>query len=183
MEDNIIKVSFGPHRKVVTREVWLTDEGMFLEFEDLDLPFSYVVGFSNSLTEPAIPMLGNGRRVEIPPQLFIKGKRIYAWLRLQPSDDVGYTVYQVTIPLAQRPPTSDVQPTPKEATIVEQAISSMNKAIILTADAVKRAEYLANVAGYMSLDIDENGHLIYTKTPGVAVDFEIKNGHLYAEVI
>ena len=49
-------------------------------------------------------------------------------------------------------------------------------------DAAERAEQAAGTSGYMDIEIDENGHLIYTRTDAVDVDFELDNGHLIMEV-
>lgn len=46
-----------------------------------------------------------------------------------------------------------------------------------------RAEQAANTAGYMWIEMDENGHLRYTRTDAVDVDFELEDGHLMMEVI
>lgn len=46
-----------------------------------------------------------------------------------------------------------------------------------------RAEQAATNAGYLDVEIDENGHLIYTRTDAVDVDFELDNGHLIMEAI
>lgn len=46
----------------------------------------------------------------------------------------------------------------------------------------ERAEQAANTLGYLEMNIDENGHLIYSKTPMVDVDFELDDGHLIMEV-
>ena len=40
------------------------------------------------------------------------------------------------------------------------------------------AEQAAAQAGYVQFQIDENGHLIYSRTDNVAIDFAIKNGGL-----
>ena len=51
-------------------------------------------------------------------------------------------------------------------------------------DAAERAEQAAGTSGYLEIEIDENGHLIYTRTDAVDVDFELdNNGHLIMEVI
>lgn len=50
-------------------------------------------------------------------------------------------------------------------------------------DAAERAEQAAGTSGYMGIEIDESGHLIYTRTDAVDVDFELDNGHLIMEVI
>jgi len=48
----------------------------------------------------------------------------------------------------------------------------------------ERAEQAATTAGYMEMQIDENGHLIYTRTDQVGVDFDINNnGHLIMESV
>lgn len=44
------------------------------------------------------------------------------------------------------------------------------------------AEQGAATAGYMLFEIDENGHLIYTRTDQVDAVFVLDNGHLYLEV-
>ena len=62
------------------------------------------------------------------------------------------------------------------------ASSASSSAAAAYADA-ERAEQAANTAGYLDVDIDENGHLIYTRTDAVDVDFELENGHLLMEVI
>lgn len=51
-------------------------------------------------------------------------------------------------------------------------------------DAAERAEQAAGTSGYMDVEIDESGHLIYTRTDAVDVDFSLDdNGHLIMEVI
>lgn len=47
----------------------------------------------------------------------------------------------------------------------------------------ERAEQAATSAGYLDVEIDANGHLIYTRTDAVDVDFELVNGHLIMEVV
>lgn len=44
------------------------------------------------------------------------------------------------------------------------------------------ADQAAAEAGYVYFYIDENGHLIYVKTPYVDIDFKLENGHLYVGV-
>ncbi len=47
------------------------------------------------------------------------------------------------------------------------------------ADSAERAEQAAANAGYMFFFIDENGDLIYQRTPNTQVDFELVDGDLY----
>lgn len=46
-----------------------------------------------------------------------------------------------------------------------------------------RAEQAAHEAGYLDIDINASGHLIYTRTDAVDVDFTIDDGHLVMEAI
>lgn len=47
------------------------------------------------------------------------------------------------------------------------------------------AEQVANTAGYMFMEIDSNGHLVYTRTDQVDADFHIERsvGHLILEAV
>lgn len=47
----------------------------------------------------------------------------------------------------------------------------------------ERAEQAAANAGYMDVHIDDNGHLIYTRTDAVDIDFELIDGHLIMEAV
>ena len=50
-------------------------------------------------------------------------------------------------------------------------------------DDANRAEQAANNAGYMEIEINANGHLIYTKTELIGTDFDLDDdGHLIVEV-
>ena len=46
-----------------------------------------------------------------------------------------------------------------------------------------KAEQAAANAGYMFFHIDEDGHLIYERTPNTQVDFYLNNGHLFVEAV
>lgn len=50
-------------------------------------------------------------------------------------------------------------------------------------DSAERAEQAAANAGYLDVEIDENGHLIYIRTDAVDVDFSLRDGHLWMEAI
>ena len=50
-------------------------------------------------------------------------------------------------------------------------------------DDAERAEQAAGTSGYLEIEIDADGHLIYTRTDAVDVDFELVDGHLIMEAI
>lgn len=50
-------------------------------------------------------------------------------------------------------------------------------------ESAERAEQVANTAGYLDMKINDKGHLIYTRTEAVNVDFKLADGHLLMEGI
>lgn len=66
-------------------------------------------------------------------------------------------------------------------TAVRSAESAARDAAAASVSA-DRAEQAARDAGYMFFEIDNRGHLIYTRTDNVNIDFEIINGRLKANV-
>ena len=71
------------------------------------------------------------------------------------------------------------EPTPE---VYDQIIAYFNRIKNEAVEAADRAEQAANTAGYMDIDIVD-GHLIYTRTFAVDVDFELSNGHLLMEAV
>lgn len=51
------------------------------------------------------------------------------------------------------------------------------------AESADRAEHAAGNAGYMFFYINENGELIYQRTPNVQVDFYLQDGDLFVEAV
>lgn len=174
----------GGGRKATTAALWQYDYGQILQFSGIEgLPSAYEVHFSNDrIAGEAITQIGNEHGVAIPDEYFLSGKPIFAWIFLHAGANDGETEYQVTIPINKCSRPADQPPTPVERSVITQAIAALNVAVTRSEEAAERSEQMAAVAGYMTMELDENGHLIFTKTPGVAVDFEIYDGHLYAEV-
>lgn len=69
------------------------------------------------------------------------------------------------------------------ATAAQAAQGLAENARDAAAVSANRAEQAANKAGYMDFEINDNGHLIYTRTDAVDVNFILDDGHLYMEVI
>lgn len=65
--------------------------------------------------------------------------------------------------------------------IKEQAVEEVTELKDEADDAADRAEQAAAQAGYVFVEIDENGHLILTRTENTNVDFYLSNGHLFVE--
>lgn len=132
--------------KAVTRPAWLHDYGMILKINGIDLPNFYEVDFSNSRTEHAVRRIGDADGVQIPDSLFYSGKQIYCWLYLHNTEDDGFTVYEIEVPLRQRPAVTDVEPTPHQQDIVEQAISALSTAVAQTSADVETTTQAKNQA-------------------------------------
>ena len=68
-----------------------------------------------------------------------------------------------------------------------KAEDARDKALEYSEDAeqsAERAEQAAQTAGYLDVEIDEHGHLIYIKTDAVDVDFDLNDqGHLIMEAV
>ena len=143
--NEIVKAYFRGRTECRTAPVFQYDSGMRLEFVNLELPTTFRVDFSNSVREKSKAVMGENNMVEIPPEYFIPGKMIYAWV-VVPNTNGRNTVYQVTIPLALRSEPTDDVPTPSEQTIIDQAITALNTAVAEANIAV--SHYPIIVGGY-----------------------------------
>ena len=191
--DNVIPVHLvDPPGTAFTRFAFRYDTGMVLLPLDRELPHTYQVDFANDDTSgTSITQIGDENGVSIPSQFFEDGANVWAFIWLTDGNS-GYTRYKVCVSLIGRPERTNEQPTPEQQSVIDQAISALNHAVeqtgadVIAADAsadsaeqsAERAEQAANNAGYMDFVIDEDGHLIYTRTDAVDVDFSLVDGHL-----
>lgn len=79
----------------------------------------------------------------------------------------------------------EVNPHPDDTTdgTAEHVINIITALVNQAEDAADRAEQSAARAGYITINVNDAGHLIYTKTSNTDLDFEIdNNGHLILEV-
>lgn len=193
----IIRAVVGGGRYTTTAPIMKEDYGIILKIENLELPASYEVDFSNSRKGgDSVTMIGDESGVLIPTQFIKDGKDVFAFLYWVGAD-YGRTVYTFCIPNHVRPDRTNEQPTPEQESAIDQAISALNTAVaqttqdVLDADAsatsaaqsADRAEQAAADAGFMDVEIDSNGHLIYTRTDAVDVDLKLVNGHLIMEAV
>ena len=193
----IIRAVVGGGRYTTTAPIMKEDYGIILKIENLELPASYEVDFSNDRKEgTSVTMIGNADGVLIPQQFIKSGKDIYAFY-YHVGEDFGKTTYIFHIPNRVRPDRTNEQPEPEQQSVIDQAISALNTAVAQTAQDVidadasatsaaqsaDRAEQAAADAGFMDVEIDSNGHLIYTRTDAVDVDLKLVNGHLVMEAV
>lgn len=224
---NIVTAAFAEGRSAAkTAPIWQHDYGMILVITGISLPVSFQAQFSN---KPAggttTTMIGESEggvaNVDIPNALLDSGENIYVFIYLHQGEDDGETAYTITIPVNDRSEPDDVEPTPEQANVIDQAIAALQAAVAMTqaseeaADASaedaeawavgqrdgvpveeddetynNNSKFYADVAGqaaasagYMYMNINSVGHLIYTKTENVDVDFELDgDGHLIVEL-
>lgn len=105
---------------------WDTDDK--LQIVNVDLPANFTVDFSNSKTGDSVSVLATSDTVQIPPDLFVPGSEIYAWIWLSDSNG-GYTRCEATIPIDPRARRTGTEPTPAQASAWDEAVDTLNETI------------------------------------------------------
>ena len=142
----IIIGTVGGGRYTVTAPIVKEDYGLYLKIEGLELPSTYEVDFSNSEhSGTSVTMIGNADGVLIPSQFIASGKDVFAFL-YHVGADYGRTVFKFRIPNKLRPDRTDEEPTPEQASTIDQAISALNTAVAKTAQDVIDADASAQSA-------------------------------------
>ena len=102
MNGNVTHISFGDKRVVEAPQLHMFDYGQILVFDDITLPETYEVLFSNNVMDKAMTVIGTSEGVAIPDSLLETGKNILAWIFLHDTEDDGETEYVVRIPVRSR---------------------------------------------------------------------------------
>lgn len=123
----VINAVFGGGLFATTAKVFQYDVGDKLRFLGVDLPEGYSVDFANSRTGASTTVYGDADGVTIPPEYFIPGTEIYAWVVISDADG-HYTKYQAKIPIYERAARTSVEPTPAQADALDEAINALNSA-------------------------------------------------------
>lgn len=138
---NVVTATFDELRNVQTRFLTQYDYGQVLKIVGLEevLPDSFEVHFCNKgSTDDATVQIGTDNQVSIPDVYLTTGKPIQAWIYLHETEADGETVYSITIPVRQRPKTTEETPTPEEQSAITQALAALSAG-------VARAEAAAEV--------------------------------------
>lgn len=123
--NNVIIAKFSKGVYSTTAKVFRYDVGDKLRFVGLDLPDNYRVDFSNSVLGESKTVFCTSDTVEIPPEYFIPGSTIYAWIVLS-QENGRYTKYQINIPISARAKPLDIEPTPAQKDALDEAIEALN---------------------------------------------------------
>ena len=142
----IIKGVVGGGRYTVTAPIIKEDYGLYLQIEGINLPETYDVDFSNDENSgSSVTMIGNSDGVLIPSQFIKSGKDVFAFL-YHVGADYGRTVYKFRIPNKLRPDRTDEEPTPEQASTIDQTIAALNTAVAKTEQDVIDADESAKSA-------------------------------------
>lgn len=182
MDTNIIEVKFyGGYIACVDVMSFRYNSGIYMKFVDIDLPPTYQVHFSNSLSDVSIEMIGDENGVHVPYDVLESGKTIYAWIYLHPTEESAVTKYEVRINNRDRSPLPDgTEPTPEQQSSIDQMIVAMNgitesaytmigqiqealEEVTLQVDAMKNATEKLNS---LVFNINSGGELEYTYEEG-----------------
>ena len=112
--------------------------GQVLKFVDLDLPTAYEVDVSSSPNGSSVTMIGNSDGVLIPSQFFAN-QMIYVYLFLHDEETDGQTVYEIRIPVTERPTRTNEEPDPEQESTIGQLITELNNAVDATAQSAQNA--------------------------------------------
>lgn len=139
---NIVTAVFSPgcRETLIEDGIFQWDYGQVLQFVGIDLPDTYEVHFANPGAPEASPQIGSADGVNIPDAVLTSGRPINAWVFLHTGADDGETVYQVTIPVIQRPKPGDEEPSPVEQSVITQAIAALNAGVTRAETAATSAE-------------------------------------------
>lgn len=161
----IIKAVFTG-RFCTTRRVFQYDTDDKLQIVNLDLPQSYTVDFSNSLTGQSVPVLATSDTVQIPPEMFVPGSEIYAWVWVSDTNG-GYTKCQATIPIDPRAQRTGTEPTPAQASAWDEAVDTLNETVDGIPTAIDTALAEAKASGVFDGEDGADGNIIWWTTDHV----------------
>ncbi len=123
MNGKVTHAVFNGERICETAQLYQYDYGQVLVFDDITLPETYEVLFSNNVMENAKTVIGNSEGAAIPDEFLITGKNVLAWIFLHDGENDGETEYVVKIPVRSRSKLSDSEITEEEHSIVSDLIA------------------------------------------------------------
>lgn len=131
----------GSRRATVSPSLAQYDYGQILIIQDLNLPASFEVHFSNrQLDGESKTSIGSDGRVEIPDEYLESGEDIYAFIYLHATESDGETEYRILIPVDKRPKPTHEELTPVQQSEAEQLIAALEGGVDRATSAADRAE-------------------------------------------
>jgi len=123
MNGKTTHVLFNGERVTEAPQLYQYDYGQILVFDDITLPETYEVFFSNNVVQDAAVAIGTSEGVLIPDYYLTTGKNVLAWIFLHEGEDDGETEYVVRIPVRPRSYNSDKDIPPEEQSVITELIA------------------------------------------------------------
>ena len=141
----IVKVNIFRDNAVGPR-LYKIDYGTKLELIGIDLPQTYEVHFSKSITEDAYRVLGDASGVVVPDVLLETDGTLYGWLYVHTGADDGWTKRSFMCVVQNRSGVQNVEPPPVQQDIIEQAIAALNAGVEEVHEVVEGVEAAIDAA-------------------------------------
>jgi hypothetical protein len=168
MRDNTITVTVGEKTYVKTDPAFQYDYGLKLIIEGVELPEEYEVQFGNTKSAANKTVTGDAEGVMIPDEYLRNGEDIHAYLYLHTSEDDGFSVYHIHIPVIRRAAIDEEEITPIEHRAIEKALEALAIAVDETEQNVLNYPYINDDHYWMVYDA-EQGEFVNT---GIKADGE-----------
>lgn len=146
MKEKVITVDLKKSKIIRANSQWRYNYGQKLKFTGVELPPTYQVHFSNSVEGEAKTQIGDSTGVLIPPEYFIPGSEIHAWIHLQ-DEESGVTGWEIIIPILKKALPTDQEPDQHETTVIDEAINALNNALETVDDKIDDALSEAKESG------------------------------------
>lgn len=148
--EKTVVVKKAARRKYRTTPIWQYDTGHVLAFEGFELPEYFEVHFARDAYEEAVTQIGHDDQVDLPDMYAQTAGVIRAWMWIADQEaETGLTKFEIEIPVFRRAQPSDVEPTPVEQGVIDQAIAALNAGVTRSetaADAAEDAQAAAEAA-------------------------------------
>ena len=149
---NEIHVTFGALKTATTKRVSQWAYGQVLVIHDNTLPAVFEAYYSNSRTRgEAKPQIGTDGRVDVPDEYFLSGADIYVYIMAHEGAEDGRYEKVAHIPIDPCSKPSDVEPSPVQHNVIDQAIAALDNAVTQTGEDKEATAALAEAAAASSL--------------------------------
>lgn len=128
MRGNTITIQLEQGRVGQTGMLFQYDRGQRLLITGCELPQSYQVHFSNSELGKSKPMAGDSTGVDIPDEFLQSGQDIHVWVYAA-TEEHAETQYHGIIHITPRAEPTDIEPTPEQASAIDQIVGALNTAL------------------------------------------------------
>lgn len=153
MRGNIIKIHLSRGRTGQSGTLSQWDKGQRLIITGCDLPERYQVHFSNEELGKSKPMIGDATGVDIPDEYLQSGKDVHVWVYVVDSTHAE-TEYHGIIKVTPRAEPTDLDPTPVQKTVIDQAMVLLEEAVVKSEENVHHYPYINEDGYWMVYDAD-----------------------------